>query len=103
MGTSTLLKTDLSGGKYLDDNVTTSNISRELFNQLMTSAPGRFNDTKPQKYNTVEDGFYKLPILQGDTITFKMTISPSTTQTAAVPTGPTSLQSRSYKVVLLVG
>lgn len=103
VGTSTLLKTDLSGGKYLDDNVTTSNISRELFNQLMTSAPGRFNDTKPQKYNTVEDGFYKLPILQGDTITFKMTISPSTTQTAAVPTGPTSLQSRSYKVVLLVG
>lgn len=103
VGTSTLLKTDLSGGKYLDDNVSVSNISRELFNQLITTAPTRFTDTKPQKYNVEEDGFYKLPILQGDTITFKMTISPSTTQTAAVPTGPTSLLSRSYKVVMNVG
>lgn len=102
-GTSTLLKTDLSGGKYLDDNVSTSNISRELFNQLITAAPTRFTDTKPQKYNAEEDGFYKLPILQGDTITFKMTIAPSTTQTTAVPTGPTSLLSRSYKVVMNVG
>jgi hypothetical protein len=102
VGTSTLLKTDLSGGKYLDDHVSTTNISRELFNQLITTAPTRFTDTTPQKYNTEEDGFYKLPILQGDTITFKMTIAPSTTQTTAVPTGPTSLLSRSYKVVMNV-
>jgi len=103
VGTSTLLKTDLSGAKYLDDNVSTSNISRELFNQLMTSAPTRFNDAKLQKYNAEEDGYYKLPIFQGDTITFKMTISPSATQTAAVPTGPTALLSRSYTVVMNVG
>ena len=105
VGTSTLLKTDLSGAKYLDDNVSTSNISRELFNQLMTSAPTRFNDTKLQKYNASgeEDGYYKLPIFQGDTITFKMTISPSATQTTAVPTGPTALLSRSYTVVMNVG
>jgi len=103
VGTSTLLKTDLSGAKYLDDNVSTSNISRELFNQLMTSAPTRFNDAKLQKYNTEEDGYYKLPIFQGDTITFKMTISPSATQTTAVPTGPTALLSRSYTVVMNVG
>ena len=102
-GTSTLMKTDLSGAKYLDDQISTSNISRELFNQLMTSAPARFNDTKLQKYNSDEDGFYKLPIFQGDTITFKMTISPSTAQTAAVPTGPTALLSRSYTVVMNVG
>jgi len=103
VGTSTLLKTDLSGGKYLDEHVSTTNISRELFNQLMTSAPSRFNDTKPDKYNTEEDGFYKLPIIQGDSITFKMTISPSAAQTTAVPTGPTSLLSRSYTVVMNVG
>jgi len=103
VGTSTLLKTDLSGGNYLDDHVSTTNISRELFNQLMTSAPSRFNDTKPDKYNTEEDGFYKLPIIQGDSITFKMTISPSAAQTTAVPTGPTSLLSRSYTVVMNVG
>ena len=102
-GTSTLMKTDLSGAKYLDDQISTSNISRELFNQLMTSAPTRFNDTKLQKYNADEDGFYKLPIFQGDTITFKMTISPSAAQTTAVPTGPTALLSRSYTVVMNVG
>ena len=102
-GNSSLLKTDLSGGKYLDDHVSTTNISRELFNQLMTSAPARFNDTKLQKYNADEDGFYKLPIFQGDTITFKMTISPSSAQTTAVPTGPTSLLSRSYTVLMNVG
>ena len=101
-GTSTLMKTDLSGAKYLDDQISTSNISRELFNQLMTSAPTRFNDTKLQKYNADEDGFYKLPIFQGDTITFKMTISPSAAQTTAVPTGPTALLSRSYTVVMNV-
>ena len=102
-GTSTLMKTDLSGAKYLDDQISTSNISRELFNQLMTSAPTRFNDTKLQKYNADEDGFYKLPIFQGDTITFKMTISPSASQVTSVPTGPTSLLSRSYTVVMNVG
>ena len=104
VGTSTLMKTDLSGAKYLDDQVSISNISRELFNQLMTNAPARFSDTKLQKYNASgEDGFYKLPIFEGDTITFKMTISPSATQTTAVPTGLTSLLSRSYKVVMNVG
>ena len=40
---------------------------------------------------------------QGDTITFKMTISPSASQVTAVPTGPTSLLSRSYTVVMNVG
>jgi len=103
VGSSNLLKTDASGGRYLDDNLSTSNISRELFNQLMTSAPSRFNDTKLDKYNTEEDGFYKLPILQGDSISFKMTVSPSITQTSAINTGPTSLLSRSYIVVMNVG
>lgn len=103
-GTFGGMATDLSGNKYLKDDTSTSNISRELMNELMTAAPARFVDIKTNyKYNgAVEDGFYKMPILAGDTITFKVTISPSTTQTTAVPTGPTALTSRSYTVILNV-
>ena len=95
---------DGSGNKYLKDDTSTSNISRELMNELITAAPARFADIKTYyKYNgAVEDGFYKIPILAGDTITFKITISPATNQTSAVPTGPSVLTSRSYTVVLNV-
>ena len=95
---------DSSGNKYLKDVTSTSNISRELMNELMTAAPDRFADIKLNyKYNSPEeDGFYKIPILAGDTITFKVTICPSTGQTAAVPTGPVSLTNRSYTVILNV-
>jgi hypothetical protein len=102
-GSITGLVTDEFGKKYLKDNTTTSNISRELFNQLITSAPARFVDIKTNSlYNLVEDGFYKMPIMSGDKITFKVTISPSSDQMVAVPTGRTSMASRSYTVILNV-
>ena len=97
------LQTDSSGNKYFKDNASISNISRELFNQLMTNAVSRFSDIKTNyKKNAVEDGIYRMPILAGDSITFKMTISPSSGQTEAVPTGPTALLNRTYTVVLNV-
>jgi hypothetical protein len=96
---------DSSGNKYLDDNDSVSNISREIFNQLVTLAPGRFDDIKTDyKYNAnVEDGFYRIPFLSGDTLTFKLTISPAGTQRSAVPTSSSLLKSRTYTVVLVVG
>lgn len=96
--------TDSSGNKYLKDDTSSSNISRELVNEIMTIAPARFVNIKANyKYNgEVEDGFYKIPILAGDTITFKVTISPSITQITAVPTGPATLMNRSYTVILNV-
>ena len=97
------LQTDSSGNRYFNDNASTSNISRELFNQLMTNAVSRFSNIKDNyKKNAVEDGHYRMPILAGDSITFKMTISPASGQTAAVPTGPTALQNRTYTVILNV-
>jgi hypothetical protein len=97
------LQTDSSGNKYFNDNASTSNISRELFNQLMTSAVSRFSNINTNyKKNGVEDGMYRMPILAGDSITFKMTISPSSGQVVAVPTGPTALLSRTYTVILNV-
>jgi len=97
------LQIDSSGNKYFKDDSTTSNISRELFNQLMTNAVSRFSDIKGNyKKNAVEDGIYRMPILAGDSITFKMTISPSSGQITAVPTGPTTLLDRTYTVILNV-
>jgi hypothetical protein len=99
------LQTDLSGNKYFKDDLTTTNISRELFNQLITSAATRFRDIKTNyKMNAEEDGIYRMPILEGDTITFKMTIAPAGGQISAVPTvvGATEMQSRTYTVVLNV-
>jgi ribosomal protein L13E len=95
--------TDESGKKYLKDDTSTSNITREILNELMTSAPNRFLDIKTNYlYNSVEDGYYKIPFIPGDTISFKVTVCPATGQTAAVPTGKTSLTNRSYTVVLNV-
>ena len=104
IGTFSGMATDSSGNKYLKDNTSVSNISRELFNEMITTAPDRFVDIKTNyKYNvSVEDGFYKMPILAGDTVTFKVTIVPSSNQTTAVPTGPVTLASRSYTVILNV-
>ena len=97
------MSTDLSGAKYLKDNTSSSNISRELMNQLFSSAPSRFVNIKDNyKYNATEDGFYRLPILAGDTITFKLTLVPAAGQVSAVPTGPSSLNQRTYTVILNV-
>ena len=95
--------TDSSGNKYLNDNPSTSNISRELFNQLITAVPGRFENIKQDyNYNATEDGFYKMPIIPGDSFTFKLTITPSPGQVSLVPTGPTVLSPRTYTVILNV-
>lgn len=102
-GTFAGMSTDSAGGKYLKDNSSSSNISRELLNQMITAAPSRFVDIKTNyKYNVAEDGFYRLPILTGDTITFKLTLIPAAGQVAAVPTGPTTLNQRTYTVIMNV-
>jgi surface protein len=86
-----------------DDQSSSENICRELFNQISTQFPARFADIKLYKYNETEDGFYKLPILAGDTISFKVTISPSVNQLTAVQTTSlTSIPDRIYEVKLRI-
>jgi acyl dehydratase len=95
------LHQDSSGNYYFRDNATTSNISRELFNEMITRAPHRFNDMTLYAYNAgINDGFYRLPILAGDTLSYKITIVSAAGQAAAVPTGRTSMDSRTYTVTL---
>ena len=101
---STLITDADSTEKYLDDSDTSShNISRELFNQLMTIAPNRFSDISTNLlYNSTNDGYYKMPIIAGDTITYKLTVRPSEGQRDAVNTSDKELRSRSYTISLLV-
>ena len=102
-GSPIVMSTDEFGKKYLKDDTATTNISRELLNELMTSAPTRFADIKTNYlYNATEDGYYKIPILPLDTISFMVTLYPAADQTTMVPTGRTSLTPRSYTVILNV-
>jgi surface protein len=93
---------DLSGNKYLKDDTSISNISRELLNELISTAPERFVDLKTNyKYNATDDGFYKMPIIAGDTVSFKLTVVPASNQRESVPTiGPTLLNNRTYTVIM---
>ena len=97
------MSTDGAGKKYFKDDLSTSNISREMFNILMTAAPGRFLDISGNyNYNSVQDGYYKMPIITGDTISFKLTINPAADQRTKVPTGSSVINERTYTVVLNV-
>ena len=102
---STMINNTDSTEKYLDDSDTSShNISRELFNQLMTIAPNRFSDISTNLlYNSTHDGYYKMPIIAGDTITYKLTVRPSEGQRDAVNTSDKELKSRTYTILLPVG
>ena len=104
-GTFTDLIADVSGNKYLPDNTSEENLGREMFNQLITAAPSRFvginNLATGYTYNGVDDGYYKMPIVAGDSITFKVVLQPADGQSAAVLTGGTATE-RAYKVTLNV-
>lgn len=94
---------DSSGNKYMADNTSAQNISREVFNVLISNSPTRFDNIKTEwSYNggVVDDGFYKMPIIPGDLISFKITVSPAPNQSSIIPTGPASLLPRSYTVIL---
>lgn len=102
-GTLSGMVTDPAGNKYLKDDSSTSNISREMFNILMTAAPGRFVDISGNyNYNSEQDGFYKMPIIAGDTISFKLTVNPATDQRTKVPTGSSVINARTYTVIMNV-
>ena len=105
-GTYGDLATDANSKKYMADNTSAENLGREMFNQLITAAPTRFVDINHAangfNYNASEDGYYKMPILPGDTITYKVVLQPAAGQDAAVATGGSATE-RAYTVTLNVG
>lgn len=74
---------------------TNENICRELFNQILKSNPQRFHDIS---LNTL--GVRSLPILNGDSISYRFTVFPKDGQNTI--TGVPAFGGRSYKIKLLV-
>jgi hypothetical protein len=87
---------------YVKDNTSDSNICREMWLQLMHAAPTRFVDVTTLAYAGMAAGYYHIPFVAGDTLNFKVTVSPSAGQRAAVATGTTALGARSYMIKLNV-
>jgi len=86
---------DASGNKYLT-NATTSNtnLCRELVRQLLAGASSRFGNITDA--NTPQS----IPLIENDTINFKITFNPASSQDAL--TGVDPIPSRSYMVKLVM-
>lgn len=85
-----------SNDKCTTDHFTTNeNICRELFNQILHANKERFSDISP---NTL--GVRSLPILDGDSISYRFTVFPKAGQNTI--TGVPAFGGRSYAIKLLV-
>ena len=85
-----------SNAKCTTDHFTTNeNICRELFNQILHSNKQRFSDIS---LNTL--GVRSLPILDGDSISYRFTVFPKAGQNTI--TGVPAFGGRSYAIKLLV-
>ena len=99
------LTTDASSNKYTTNAASTNtNICRELIRQIGNSQPSRFNYGVSDASGVDLSGntFYReVPIEAGDSINFKLTVTPHATQHNL--TGrTTAFESRVYKIRLLV-
>ena len=98
------LATDASGNKYTTNAASTNtNVCRELIRQIGSSAPSRFNYgvSDPSGVDLSSNVYRQVPFLDGDSINFKLTITPNATQHDL--TGrPTAFEARVYKIRLLV-
>lgn len=94
-----------ANGKYLPDVTSTGNLTRELFKQMMFEAAPRFADISgtDMAYTAKGAGFYHLPFINGDTISFNLVINPKSDQHTFIATKGVPLDPRSYRVKLSVG
>lgn len=99
-----------AGSKYLPEDVTgTKNVSRELFTQILAAQPGRFSAANLSSYRHATlnapgglgTGYYSVPLVAGDSISYKVTINPDANQDSNVPVGGTA-KSRSYRIKLVI-
>ena len=99
-----------AGSKYLTEDVTgTKNVSRELFTQILAAQPTRFSADNLSSYRHATlnsagglgTGYYSVPFVAGDTISYKVTIHPAVDQDTHVDVGGTA-KARSYRIRLKI-
>jgi len=78
-----------------NNNVSNSNICRELFQQILKANSARFSSVILDATGTTS-----VPILSGDSISYKFTVSPAPGQEAL--TGVSAFGGRTYQIKLLV-
>ena len=98
------LATDASGNKYTTNAASTNtNVCREIIRQIGSSDASRFNYgvSDPSGVDLSSNIYRQVPFLDGDSINFKLSITPHATQHNL--TGrTTAFEARVYKIRLLV-
>ena len=91
--------TDASNNRFtLNDASGNTNICRELMRQIAANAPARFNDAS---FNDASGNPYRtVPIRDGDSLNFKVTISAAANQNALTQR-PNPIEPRTYKIRLI--
>ena len=107
-GGNQYLVTDTSGNKYFPDPPTdgspgpgTQDVTRALLLQFLQHVPGRFSDLETQYQIANKPGFYKIPFLAGDSVSYAVTIHPHNEQNSNVDTGTNAIP-RKYRVKLML-
>lgn len=98
------LTTDASGNKYTTNAASTNtNVCRELIRQIGSSDPSRFNyGVSDASGVDLSSNIYRaVPFLDGDSINFKLTVTPSALQHNLTGRA-TAFEARVYKIRLLV-
>jgi hypothetical protein len=98
------LATDASNNKYTTNAANTNtNVCRELIRQIGSSAPSRFNYgvSDASGVDLSSNIYRQVPFLDGDSINFKLTVTPNATQHNLTGRS-TAFEARVYKIRLLV-
>jgi hypothetical protein len=88
---------DASYGYYLTgDASANTNICRQLLSQLTKAAPNRLQNLNTYVVDASK-GYYSVPLIDGDSISFKLILQPAPNQHLLV-NRPTAVPSRSYQI-----
>lgn len=96
--------TDATYGKYLTNDASgNNNLCRELLKQLAYVAPNRLATlgSTPSVVVDGSNGYYKMPFLDGDSISFVLTVNAATNQHLVVNKA-TAVPARTYRIRLNV-
>lgn len=100
---TTLRGPDVSYGYYTtEDDTDVSNITRELVDQLLTLAPNRFSNSVQNRLDPNIPKVYGIPLVAGDTISYKLAVSTHPSQISTIATGKPIIYTRTYRVKFVV-